>query len=201
MIMQGRAPLRLSLVGLFSLALIGAATLPAWATGQLPPPPPPPPPTPVVSQVAPTPPAPPARATTPTRERTAVRQTLPPPPPPPPPPTRERRIPPPPPPPPAKAAMVQGRMLYALGRPQLPAEGTKLLQDFDADREAIQKEAEQKVVARREALKKALENLQEQYTKAGKLDEAIAIRDYLRAGLPGAEDQLFSFFLRNKIVK
>jgi hypothetical protein len=42
-----------------------------------------------------------------------------------------------------------------------------------------------KIVTRREALAKELQDLQERYTKAGKLEEAIAIRDYIRAGMPG----------------
>jgi hypothetical protein len=66
----------------------------------------------------------------------------------------------------------------------LPAEGQDLLKGFDADREAIQLEAEQKIEARLQALVKALEEMQEQYTKAGRLDEAVAIRDFLRSGLP-----------------
>ena len=57
MIMKGRAPLRLPFAGIFCLALIGAATLPAWATSAQNPPPPPPP------QAAP--PAPPAAAARP----------------------------------------------------------------------------------------------------------------------------------------
>ena len=34
MIMKGRVPLRLPVAGVFTIALIAAATLPAWATGQ-----------------------------------------------------------------------------------------------------------------------------------------------------------------------
>jgi len=68
---------------------------------------------------------------------------------------------------------------------ELPAEGQQLLQGFEADRDAIQQEADKKIDARREALLKALQDLQDQLAKAGKLDEAVAIRDYLRAGGPG----------------
>ncbi len=67
----------------------------------------------------------------------------------------------------------------------LPAEGQDLLKGFEADREAIEQEADKKIQARREALVKALEALQDTYARAGKLDEAVAIRNYLRAGLPG----------------
>ena len=45
-------------------------------------------------------------------------------------------------------------------------------------------EIERRMTERRDAVIKALTDLQEQYTKAGKLDEAVAIRDYLRAGGP-----------------
>lgn len=64
----------------------------------------------------------------------------------------------------------------------LPAEGQELSKKYDADRAAIQKEIDDKLEARRQAYIKQLTDLQEQYTKAGKLDEALAIRDYIRAG-------------------
>lgn len=67
----------------------------------------------------------------------------------------------------------------------MPADGQELVKGFDAQREAIQKEVDQKIAANRAAVIKALEDLQDKYTKAGKLDEAVAIRDYLRAGGPG----------------
>ncbi len=63
----------------------------------------------------------------------------------------------------------------------LPAEGQQLREKFDADREAIQQEADRKVEARQADLVKSLQALQDQYAKAGKLDEAVAIRDYIRA--------------------
>jgi excinuclease UvrABC helicase subunit UvrB len=72
----------------------------------------------------------------------------------------------------------------------LTEDGQKLIQGFDADREAIQKEVDQKIQARREAVIKELEKLQDQYAKAGKLDEAVAIRDYLRAGGPSATSNI-----------
>ena len=67
----------------------------------------------------------------------------------------------------------------------LPDDVKALIDEFSADQEAIRTEAEQKVKARREATITSLQNLQEQYTREGKLDEAIAIRNYLRAGGPG----------------
>jgi hypothetical protein len=73
-----------------------------------------------------------------------------------------------------------------LHKNNLPEDGKALLADFETDRQAIEAEIDQKIAARREALVKSLEALQDQYTKAGKLDEAVAIRDYLRAGAPGS---------------
>ena len=67
-----------------------------------------------------------------------------------------------------------------LGR-SLPADGQELLRGFDSDVNAIQKDADAKIAARQDALVRALQDLQEKYTKAGKLDEAIAIRDAIRA--------------------
>jgi hypothetical protein len=64
----------------------------------------------------------------------------------------------------------------------LPADGQEVLKKFETDRDAIQQEADKKIEARRADLVKALQVLQDQYTKAGKLDEAVAIRDYIRAG-------------------
>jgi beta-lactamase regulating signal transducer with metallopeptidase domain len=67
---------------------------------------------------------------------------------------------------------------------KLPDDGDKLLKAFEADRAAIRSEADAKIAAKHMALVKALQDLQEAYTKAGKLDEAVAIRDYLRNGGP-----------------
>jgi hypothetical protein len=89
---------------------------------------------------------------------------------------------------PVRVLAVPSRKLtvYVSDRTKLPAEGQTLLDAFEKDREAIQLEAEKRVEARREGAVKALEALQDQLAKAGKLDEAVAIRDYLRAGGPGS---------------
>jgi hypothetical protein len=68
------------------------------------------------------------------------------------------------------------------GAADLPADGQELAKKFEADRDAIEQEADKKIEARRADLVKALQALQEQYTKAGKLDEAVAIRDYIKSG-------------------
>src|SRR4030095_11959925 len=79
-------------------------------------------------------------------------------------------------------------VVWIVDESNLPADGRQLLEGFDNERKAIRAEADRRIDERREALVKALQNLQEQYTKAGKLDEAIAIRDYLRAGGPGRNE-------------
>lgn len=219
MIMKGRVPLRLPVAGVFTIVLIAAATLPAWATGQQPAPPLPPPtpasptvqavpapPTPAVKP--PAPPAPPSRRSEPVL--TQAQQPPPPPPavvlrderrsvpvqastPPAPPVVRKQTT------PPVKAvAPAQWKVATFFNTANLPAEGKELVQTYDADVAAIYKEIEQKAEARRQAAIKSLEALQDQLTKAGKLDEAVAIRDYLRAGGPPAAGGPFRYALFNK---
>jgi hypothetical protein len=77
---------------------------------------------------------------------------------------------------------------------ELTEEGQKLVEKFVTQREAIQKEVDAKVEAERQATIKQLQALQDQYAKAGKLDEAVAIRDYLRAG--GPSDQKVNWVIR-----
>lgn len=73
-------------------------------------------------------------------------------------------------------------------RRELPADGEELIKGYDADRKALDEELDKKVAARRAVLEKSLTDLQEKYTKAGKLDEAVAIRDFIKAGMPGTEN-------------
>jgi beta-lactamase regulating signal transducer with metallopeptidase domain len=171
MIMTGRAPLHLPVGGLLTLALAAAVTLPAWASGQPQAPPPPPTlPTPVVDTTPPAPPLPPA-VEAPLLPR-PVRA--------------DRQQPPPPAPPPTPARVLTRSLRTAhLKSGRLPADGQKLLQDFEAARDAIAREADRQVEARRAEIVKALEALQNEYATSGRLDEAVAIRDYLRAGGPG----------------
>jgi hypothetical protein len=164
MIMQGRAPLRLTRVGFLSLLLVAAATLPGWASASQNPPPPPPPPRPV-AVAQPAPPPPPARA----KIDPVVVQTVVPP-------------------KPVKVNIVGPifkNFVVRVAPDNLPEDGRSLLEGFETDRAAIEREAEQRVEARRQELITSLEALQDQYTKAGKLDEAVAIRDFLRATLAG----------------
>jgi beta-lactamase regulating signal transducer with metallopeptidase domain len=182
MIMKGRSPLRLPFVGLCALGLVASASLPAWATAQQPPPPPTP------AQV--TPPAAPARQVPPPPQpaRRELRT----------PPTVTRQV------PPRPAARTVTREQVAphvtVARPStpvhatwimrghvpanMPEDGKAILEAFNKEQEAIQLEADRKTAASREAVTKSLQDLQDRYTKDGKLDEAVAIRDYLRAGGP-----------------
>ena len=181
MIMNGRASLRLPSTGLLALALLAAATLPAWATGtadesQQPP-----------QLIQPAPAAPKIQDEKPKSKPIAKSKS-------------EK----PPvlkvdrgkhpfivkvqPQPPAKVVRyqdVENRYWLQAIPGTLTDEGQKLVTDYSSDLEAIQKEMQAKMNARREAVTQALQALQEQYTKAGKLDEAVAIRDYLKAGGPG----------------
>ena len=188
MIMKGRVPVRLSWMGFSIVALMAVATLPAWATGPQSNPPTPPPtvPTqnvPVVVE---------KKVEQPKDVRVVVRKDG----------TlvpvvvdQEKKV-----------GIVQTpvkpkdekvivtpdwRRNYTLTmkrRQDLPVEGEDLLKGYEADRKALDEELDKKVAARRAVLEKAFADLQEKYTKAGKLDEAVAIRDFIKAGMPGLEN-------------
>jgi beta-lactamase regulating signal transducer with metallopeptidase domain len=190
MIMKGRVPVRLSWVGFSIVAVMAAATLPAWATGSQ-----------ATAAAAPATTGSAAQATTvevpavvfdqaartATRANAVVTTQVKPKPEP-----KEVVV---------KPVIVapQVRRDYVLTlkrRPDLPADGEELLKAFDADQDALHKELEQKIAARKEALGKQLQALQDRYTKEGKLDEAVAIRDYIRAGMPGLESPLVRWIKR-----
>ena len=183
MIMNGRAALRLPSAGLLALALLAAATLPAWATGAA---------DDVPQQT---------QATTPTQ---VTQKTQPPPPPTPAKPKTVVKVE-----PGQKPVTTDEKVTHIVSvKPDHPRatwfqkdgptsqywvhtkpetltdEGQKLVTDYSGEIEAIQKEMQAKLEARREAVIQSLQALQDQYTKAGKLDEALAIRDYLKAGGP-----------------
>jgi beta-lactamase regulating signal transducer with metallopeptidase domain len=200
MIMKGRTALRLPMAGLIALGLMAAATLPAWATAQ--------------QQTPPVPP-PPAAPAAPARPKPSVEPA---PLPPPPPPAVETAVELPPPLPAwpqsgpswrVRPPTLDGQTGRTRPRAQpsfvyswnyggeLPADAQKLIESFNADSKAIREEADRKIDERQETVMKALQTLQEQYTKAGKLDEAVAIRDYLRAGGPG-RDNVFEALLRRR---
>jgi choice-of-anchor C domain-containing protein len=64
--------------------------------------------------------------------------------------------------------------------PDLPRDAGKRIKEFEAEAETIRKKADAEIQALREKLLPELEALQESYTKAGKLDEAVAIRGRIR---------------------
>jgi beta-lactamase regulating signal transducer with metallopeptidase domain len=171
MIMKGRASLRMPIAALLTLLLTAAATLPAWATGsqQQAPPPPARVRVPVAPRVEVLPAPRPAVQVpvAPVRVTPAPQQTPP------------RRV--------LDLTVSARTLIVRIDDSGLPAQGRQLLEGFEADRDAIQEEAEQKIAARREAVVQALQDLQDQLTKAGQLDEAVAVRDYLRAGGPGGD--------------
>lgn len=92
-----------------------------------------------------------------------------------------------------KSPFVAYQLGFFPAKGKLPEDGQKLLETFESDREVIQAEADKKVEERWAVVVKSLENLQTQYAKEGKLDEAVAIRDYLRAGGPGLKSFRYSF--------
>ena len=199
MIMKGRAPLRLPWAVLIALAVVAMATLPAWATenGQQPAPAaqvaqkPTPTPAPAITQVKPQSepkPAPavvPARPVTPAPAR-ATHGALPI--------ERPVQVAPSRPATWTGAAQHKAPFTFFTNPTALTDEGKQLVEKFVAQREVIQKEADAKVESERQAVIKELQALQDQYAKAGKLDEAVAIRDYLRAG--GPSDQKYSWVFK-----
>ena len=211
MIMKGRAPLRLPLAGFIALAVVALATLPAWASGntdQQPASPPvvaqQPTPVPVVvpvpGQAKPqpakegTPTVAPSRKVTPAPAASTHAGVPVTPHPPqvmhaqePSRPTRHVAV------TPVPSPQMQvttprpvhrAPFSYFTATTELTEEGQKLIEKFNTQREAIQKEVDAKVEVERQATIKQLQALQDQYAKAGKLDEAVAIRDYLKAGGP-----------------
>ncbi len=63
---------------------------------------------------------------------------------------------------------------------QLPSDALGLLNRYERDKAAIQHEAGQKIRERRQKLIEELKPLQDKYTREGKLDQAVAIRDLIR---------------------
>jgi choice-of-anchor C domain-containing protein len=62
----------------------------------------------------------------------------------------------------------------------LPSDVAKRIQEYEAEAEAIRKKADADIQAQRDKLIADLQALQESFNKAGKLDEAVAIRERLR---------------------
>ena len=174
MIMKGRTPLRLPVTGCVTLALAAALTLPAWASNGQQQPPPPPPPAPVVKKPAPpAPPAPGVKAVAPAPPKVVT--------------------------PPVflatpKAVHFGGQLLQYtwvakdgktvmlhVNTKNLPEDARKVVEAGAAEEDAIRASIQQQIEAKHAETVKRLEALQDEYTKAGKLDEAVAIRDFLRS--------------------
>jgi beta-lactamase regulating signal transducer with metallopeptidase domain len=177
MIMKGRTPLRLPVTGLVTLALAAALTLPAWASDGQQQPPPPPPAAPAVKKPAPPAPPPPAPAP---RVKTVA-------------PAPPKVVP-----PVFLATPIPVRFDGQLQRytwttkdgkavtlhvntKNLPEDARKVVEAGAAEEEAIRASIQQQIEAKHAETVKRLEALQDEYTKAGKLDEAVAIRDFLRS--------------------
>jgi hypothetical protein len=181
MIMKGRTPLRLPVTGFVTLALAAALTLPAWASnGQQQPPPPPPPPAPpvVVQKPAPEPkpapaPAPRGKAVAPAPPKVGA------------PPVFLAT------PKPMQFGGALQRYTWTtkdgkavtlhVNTKNLPEDARKVVEAGAAEEDAIRASVQQQIEAKQAETLKRLEALQDEYTKAGKLDEAVAIRDFLRS--------------------
>jgi LCCL domain len=161
MIMRERVPLRLPRVGLFSLALIFLATLPAWALGR--------PSAPSQDRLATTPVvAVPIEVAVETPQVAAA--------------TPSRGL------PITATAMMRGQAL--------PADAQKLVDRFSEQQAEARREADAKIAGQREELVKQLQALQDSYTKAGSLDEAVAVRDTIRQLTTGAGRRLMPGVVR-----
>jgi beta-lactamase regulating signal transducer with metallopeptidase domain len=168
MIMQGRTSLRLTFVGICTLAVVAAVTLPTWAASpQVPQPP--------VVAAAPAPPAVPSAPASvpPVVQAPTLRSVV----------TQSRPAPPPPPPPPPVMG-VRGRGNVMA---TLPEPARALADAFAKDQQAYIEEMTQKVTARRATFTAEMQRLQDELAKAGNLDDAVAIRDYLRRAAPSVE--------------
>ena len=63
----------------------------------------------------------------------------------------------------------------------LPEDARKVVEAGAAEEAAIRADIQRQIDAKHAETVKRLEALQDEYTKAGKLDEALAIRDFLRS--------------------
>ena len=90
--------------------------------------------------------------------------------------------PPPPPPPPVMGVRGRGNVMATLPEP-----ARALADAFAKDQQAYIEEMTQKVTARRATFTAEMQRLQDELAKAGNLDDAVAIRDYLRRAAPSGD--------------
>jgi beta-lactamase regulating signal transducer with metallopeptidase domain len=181
MIMKGRTSLRLTFVGICSLAVVAVATLPTWAASpQVSQPPvavaaPPAVPTPQATAAQTPTPVPPARlrsSSTPPVVQSPTRRAIV---------TQRPSVQPP---PAAVVSLGRGRGNAMAGLP----EAARVLADaFSKDQQTYLEEMMQKTSARRATFTAEMQRLQDELTKAGNLDDAVAVRDYLRTTAPAGE--------------
>ena len=72
------------------------------------------------------------------------------------------------------------RMEVMTTRQPLPADAQEILQKYEKRQAEARREMESRLAQSRQEAIKQLRDLQDSYTKAGKLDEAVAIRDRVR---------------------
>jgi choice-of-anchor C domain-containing protein len=75
----------------------------------------------------------------------------------------------------------------ALPADDLPSDAAKRIKQFEAEAEAIREKANDEINARHDKLITDLEQLKKEYTKAGELDAAVAIRERVRQLKASAE--------------
>lgn len=79
------------------------------------------------------------------------------------------------------AAPGAGLSLYGSRAAQpLPQDVQEVVRQFQQQRAEAERELQQKLARQREEMVQELKKLQDKHTKAGELDEAVAIRDYIR---------------------
>jgi len=85
---------------------------------------------------------------------------------------------------------VQQRTAQAAPAESLPADAREVLAAYQAEETKARQELEAKLAPKRHELIMQLRALQDRYTKAGALDEAVAIRDLIRQWATGSEPEL-----------
>jgi hypothetical protein len=77
-------------------------------------------------------------------------------------------------------SLIIGSGVLAEETSDLPGDAQALVERCNIEAELIQKEADLRILQKKYETAKALRQLQEKYTKEGRLDEAVAIRDRIR---------------------